>query len=137
MYSLSTKTPDEEKNLKTCLRSAIPLSIGGGKGALFGGVTPTQRKQYFVLISATPIDGMDVGHVENLNYQVSFIDNRGKCEPSVWITGEVMSSLVTCQTVKMKYVFDNTIKHQEGWISMSSYKQSQNQSLSQSLSQSN
>ena len=82
VYSLSLedKLQNEEKMLRDYLKVAVPLLVECGKGDVFGRVTDEQRRQSFLLIAASPICGMDLGHVESLNYQLSFIDSRRQPE---------------------------------------------------------
>ena len=56
--------------------------------------------------------------IENMNYCVTFLSKEGKGVPRrerIWVTGTIMSDLVTHKNKKLKFVYDETIHFQKGW----------------------
>ena len=57
--------------------------------------------------------------IEGVAFRLSFLDKEA--DPTtiykdVWVAGEAMKALVTHKIKKFKYVYDETIFHNEGWM---------------------
>ena len=58
-----------------------------------------------------------------MNFCVTFLGKEGKAMPTrenIWVTGIIISDLVTHQNKKLKFVYDQKIHFQEGWRSRGS-----------------
>ena len=56
--------------------------------------------------------------MEGLNFCITFLDKFAKNVDSaskIWINGDVMTTLISHTNKKIKYVFDQTTVHKEGW----------------------
>ena len=62
---------------------------------------------------------MDTTTVENMNFCVSFLTATGETDSEMdrlWVSGNVMTGLLSHSNRKVKYVFDKTVVMKDGWL---------------------
>ena len=104
--------------LKDRLRVTMPVATEIASGLVFGTLDSRFKNANFIIHEASLIAGLRCDHIEHLNYQITFFDkfaNDVECAKDIWIGGHSMQILVAHSNRMDKYVFDDTINHQEGW----------------------
>ena len=118
-YMLSTMTPNVAVALKARVVNSMPLAPIATSDVVFGSIDKSLSNSNFVIHEASEVfesGGRNV--IENMNFCVTFLSKEGKGVPRrerIWVTGTIMSDLVTHKNKKLKFVYDETINFQKGW----------------------
>ena len=99
-------------------------------GVALDNIHSIQKNANFIIHEACILPGLPTNSIESMSFCISFLARNGEPNEGTkrnWITGDIMASLVSHLNRKMKFVFDETIVHKEGW--------STRDVLSQTLSQ--
>ena len=125
-YNLSTKDEKPMIELKERLRVTMPVMTDAAAGLVFNTVESRFKNANFIIHEASLIVGLQYFHIENLNYRITFLDklaNPVEGASSIWIGGHSMQTLVAHSNRLVKYVFDETIIHKQGWCDRMSLTQ--------------
>ena len=117
-YHLSTVNININKSLKDRLRISMPVALVGGKGSCFSATDRRFKHSNFIIHEACLVNGLPCNQMEGLNFCITFLDKFAKNVDSaskIWINGDVMTTLISHTNKKIKYVFDQTTVHKEGW----------------------
>ena len=117
-YNLSTKDEKPMIELKERLRVTMPVMTTAAEGVVFNTVDCRFKNANFIIHEASLIVGLQSVHIENLNYRITFLDkfaNPVEGAIQFWIGGHSMQTLVAHSNRLVKYVFDETIIHKQGW----------------------
>ena len=117
-YNLSTKDEIPMIELKERLRVTMPVMTDAAAGLVFNTVDSRFKNAHFIIHEASLIVGLQSVHIENLNYRITFLDkfaNPVEGAIQFWIGGHSMQTLVAHSNRLVKYVFDETIIHNQGW----------------------
>ena len=102
------------------MTTSMPVSPPTGKGKVFGSLSKNLLKANFVIHQASIINGAMSNQLESMLFLVSFLGPLGTVEgteigEAVWIEGNIMATMANPSNAKIKYIFDETINHKEGW----------------------
>ena len=113
-YALSTKTPLVRQALKQRIQ-CMPFAPYGGETPM-GNLPPQciRANMIIEMVSQTPAN-TQVFCVTYLGSNASPM--KDYCH--LWITDDALDTCINTQTVKVKYIYDQTIVHKEGWIGRS------------------
>jgi hypothetical protein len=115
-YALSTKTPVVRQALKQRIQCMPFAPYGGGTPM---GNLPTQCIRANMIIeqaSQTPAN--------TIVFCATFLGSNASPMNDyhhLWITNDALDTCVNTQTVKVKYIYDQTIVHKDGWLSRSQH----------------
>ena len=104
--------------VKDRLRVTMPVATELATGLVFGTLDSRFKNANFIIHEASLIAGLPCDHIEHLNYRITFFDkfaNDVECAKDIWIGGHSMQTLVAHSNRTVKYVFDDTINHKQGW----------------------
>ena len=96
----------------------MPVMTDAAAGLVFNTVESRFKNANFIIHEASLIVGLQSVHIENLNYRITFLDkfaNPVEGAIQFWIGGHSMQTLVAHSNRLVKYVFDETIIHKQGW----------------------
>ena len=106
-------------SLKDRLRMSMPVVVDAGKGSPFHTIDRKFKDSNFIIHQACFVEGKLSDHIEGLNFCIIFLNKFAKNVDhysEYWITGDIVQTLINHTNKKVKYVFDQTTIHQEGWI---------------------
>jgi hypothetical protein len=114
--------PDQEDSLRERILTTMPVSNGHATrdGGVFQSLPQEHYKANFVIHEASLVQGMPVDQLSGMIFCISILGKdaevlAGYCR--VWISGSVMNRLIAVNNKKkIKFVFDETITHQSGWM---------------------
>ena len=99
----------------------MPVMTEFASGLVFGVIDSRLKNANFIIHEASLIVGLACDHIEHLNYRITFLDkfaNDVEGAKEIWIGGHSMQTLVAHSNRTVKYVFDDTINHKQGWCQM-------------------
>jgi hypothetical protein len=113
---------DQEDSLRERILTTMPVSNGptARDGGVFQSLPQEHHRANFVIHEASIVEGMPLDQFSGMIFRVSILGKdaevlAGYCR--IWISGSVMNRLITVNNKKkIKFVFDETITHREGWI---------------------
>ena len=97
---------------------SMPVVVEAGKGSPFQSIDRKLKDSNFIIHQAGLVQGKRSDHIEGLNFCITFLDKFARNVDGysrIWISGDVMQCLINHSNKKVKYVFDQTTMHQEGW----------------------
>ena len=96
---------------------SMPVVVEAGKGSPFQSIDRKLKDSNFIIHQAGLVQGKPSDHIEGLKFCITFLDKFARHVDRysrIWITGDVMQTLINRTNKKVKYVFDQTTMHQEG-----------------------
>jgi len=108
-----------ENKLKERLRVTMPVCMDVRNDHVFNTVNRDFEHANFIIHEACIVDGKLTNQIEGLNYCIIFLDKFAREVDNatrIWIDGDTMHTLVTHTFVRVKFVFEQTITHKDGWI---------------------
>ena len=120
MYKLSMNTPHVMSELKARMKQTMPVILDMSTKGVLCRVHNDFKSSNFVIHEASIVAGSRGESVEDLNYRITMLDKSANSHVAVsnqWINGTQMSILIAHQHKVVKYVFDETVKNQMGWLS--------------------
>jgi hypothetical protein len=113
--------PDQEGALRERILSTMPVSNGPTtRDGVFQTLPQEYHRANFVIHEVSLVQGMPLDQFSGMIFCISILRKdaevlEGYCR--VWISGSVMNRLITVNNKrKIKFVFDETINHQPGWM---------------------
>ena len=117
-YQLSAVNINIKTSLKDRLRISMPVALVVGMGSSFKAVDRRFKHSNFIIHETCLVKGLPSNQIEGLSFCITFLDKFAKNVESasnIWINGDLMTTLISHTNKKIKYVFDQTTVHKEGW----------------------
>ncbi len=132
-YILSLDFPTVEISLKERMKKGVMVEPSGGDLSVLGTLSGNAHRMNIAINEVRVVSGMGKGDMEQMQYNVSFIDGKGVEGERQWVSVNVFQALITHKFKKRKYVFDRTIIVKPGWVTLDSYFESEATALSQRI----
>jgi len=91
-------------------------------------------RQNLIIKEVRPIFGQHKADIEGRNYRVSFLNELGREEEDMWLSGPLLNSITTHLYVKKKYVYEMVRGTDEiNLVTLDMYYEKESEMLSQKM----
>ena len=114
---MTADNPHVAAELKIRLRAHAPVMSYPANASVHNNLSDRLMRSNFV-VNAAASGGDPACSLESMKFALTFINQVGDEMPDkkhMWITGDAMSSLISFNRKKTKFVFDETINMKPGW----------------------
>ena len=91
---------------------SMPVVVKTRKGSPFQSIDRKLKDSNFIIHQAGLVQGKPSDHIEGLNFCITFLDKFAKSVNNnsvIWITGDVMQTLINHTNKKVKYVYEPSL----------------------------